>query len=169
MTTISTKPTADLDPAEPTHRHLVYSIDERRARWRLALEAAWRRKMDEVIALSKAFCDLTSDDGGSPARRGVRVSSRLQGRTERAYDELVAIEDAIARIDDGTYGMCASCNRIMSDEWLADKPEVRYCPDCALSRVRRQPGSPEAPPVPWVHRARPEPGPGVRRRSRLAG
>jgi RNA polymerase-binding transcription factor DksA len=94
--------------------------------------------MDEVIALSKAFCGLTSDDPDSNPNRGVRVSSRLQARTERAYDELVAIEDAIARIDDGTYGMCASCDRVMPDEWLADKPEVRYCPDCALRRVSQQ-------------------------------
>jgi RNA polymerase-binding transcription factor len=169
MTTISTKLTPDLDPAEPNLRYLVHSIDERRARWRLALDSAWRRKMDEVIALSKAFCGLTSDDGGSPANRGVRVSSRLHARTECAYDELVAIEDAIARIDDGTYGMCASCNRIMSDEWLADKPEVRYCPDCALRRgkaaARLARGSAGRPGPPRPAQA----FSGVRRRSRLAG
>ncbi len=165
MRTIPTQLAAHLGPAgEPTVRHPVDSVDDRLARSRFTLDTAWRRKMDEVIALSKAFCGLTSDDG-NPARPDVRASSRLEDRTERAYDELVAIEDAIARIDDGTYGMCASCDQAMSDEWLADKPAVRYCPDCFLRRVSRQ--EPELPDIsPWVsvHRARAEQGPGVRRR-----
>jgi DnaK suppressor protein len=166
MRTISRKLAADLGPvAEPTLRHPVDSVDDRLARLRLTLDTAWRRKMDEVIALSKAFCGLTSDDEGNPARPDVRASSRLEARTERAYDELAAIEDAIARIDDGTYGMCASCDRPMSEEWLADKPEVRYCPDCYLRRVSRQePDLPGTSPSASVHRARAEQGPGVRQR-----
>jgi DnaK suppressor protein len=136
MATISTKPIADLVPAaELTPGHLVDSAEDHRARWRLALDSAWHRKIDEVIALSKAFCGLTSDDGSSPPGGGFRVSSRLRARTERAYDELAAIEDAVARIDDGTYGRCTSCDQAMSDEWLADKPEVLYCPDCSLRQV----------------------------------
>jgi len=136
MATISTKPAADLvPPAEPTPGHLLDSVDDRRARWRLALNSAWQCKIDEVIALSKAFCGLTSEDRGSLADPSVRVLNRLQAKTERAYDELAAIEDAVARIDDGTYGLCASCHHAMSDEWLADKPEVLYCPDCSLRQV----------------------------------
>jgi RNA polymerase-binding transcription factor DksA len=114
MTTTSTKLATDLVPvAGPAGWAPA-------ARWRLALDSAWRRKVDEVIALSKASCGLTSDEDGSPAGRGVQVSSRLRARTERAYDELAAIEDAIARIDDGKYGICESCHQAMPDEWLAD-------------------------------------------------
>jgi len=105
--------------------------------WRLALDSAWQRKIEVVIALSKACCGLTSEDDGSPVSRGVRVSSRLQARTERAYDELAAIEDAIDRIDHDKYGMCENCHQAMSDEWLANQPEVRYCPDCSLRRSLR--------------------------------
>jgi DnaK suppressor protein len=102
---------------------------------KLALESAWQRKADEVITLSKAFGGRTLARDGSPDDRGVPVSSGLHARTEHAYDELAAIEDAIARIDDGTYGMCGGCGQAMPDEWLADKPEVRYCPDCSLRLV----------------------------------
>jgi len=105
--------------------------------WRLALDSAWQRKIEVVIALSKACCGLTSEDDGSPVSRGVRVSSRLQARTERAYDELAAIEDAIDRIDHDKYGMCENCHQAMSDDWLANQPEVRYCPDCSLRRSLR--------------------------------
>jgi RNA polymerase-binding transcription factor DksA len=148
MTTRSTKLAADLvPPAEPALRHRVDSVEDRRVRWRLALDSAWHCKIDEVIALSRACCRLTPDDNA------VRVSTRLQARTERAYDDLAAIEDALARIEDGTYGTCAGCDQAMSDEWLADRPEVRYCPDCALRRVSRpRPDSPEAPPPAAVAR-----------------
>ena len=107
--------------------------------WRLALDRAWQRKMDEVIALSKACCGLTSDDDSRPADLGVRVSRRLQARTALAYDGLADIEDAIARIDAGTYGMCAGCDQAMCDEWLATRPERRYCPDCSPSMTAVMP------------------------------
>jgi DnaK suppressor protein len=145
MTTISTNQaaaTADLDPLVGT---------------RLALESAWRRKVDEVIVLSMAFCELTPGANGILADRGVQVSSGLRARREHAYDELAAIEDAIARIDAGTYGLCAGCSEAMPDEWLADTPEVRYCPDCSLRLVDwPQPGLPGAPhsvTVQWRRRA----------------
>jgi DnaK suppressor protein len=153
-------------PAGPALQDLVDSDGNRLARWRLTLDSAWRRKMDEVIALSKVFCGLTSDDHANPASPAARASSRLEARTERAYDELVAIEDAIARIDDGTYGMCASCRQSMPDEWLADNPAVLYCPDCSRRPTSREkpdlPGtSPSAGPRP----ARQKQGSGVRRRA----
>jgi RNA polymerase-binding transcription factor DksA len=125
-------------PAWPTRRHPVDSAGDRQVRWRLALEAAWQRKIDEAIALSTALCDLTSDDEGGQAGPRTQVPGRLQARTERAYDELAAIEDAIARIDDGTYGACDGCDQAMSDDWLTGQPEVRYCPDCCLRRVSSQ-------------------------------
>jgi DnaK suppressor protein len=167
MRTTQTKLAAGLVP--PTGLSLRDPVDsdgKRPARWRLILDSAWRRKMDEVIALSKVFCGLTSNDDGNPARPGAWASSRLEARTERAYDELVAIEDAIARIDDGTYGMCASCRQSMPDEWLADNPAVRYCPDCFLRRTSRQePDLPGTSPSAGPRRARPKQGSGVRRRA----
>ena len=153
-----------MPPAGGSRQDLVDSDENRLARWRLTLDFAWRHKMDEVIALSKACCGLTSDHDGNPAGRGVRVSSRLESRTERAFDELVAIEDAIARIDDGTYGMCASCRQAMPDEWLTGNPAVRYCPVCLLRRTsRREPDLPGTSRSARPRRALPKRGSGVRR------
>jgi hypothetical protein len=91
-------------------RHLAQVTEDCRARWRLALDSAWERKIDEIIALSKASFGLTSDDDGNPAQGGLPVSSRLHARTERAYQELAAIEEDIARIEDGTYGPGRGCD-----------------------------------------------------------
>jgi DNA-directed RNA polymerase subunit RPC12/RpoP len=136
MATILTKPAADLvPPGEPTPGQMADSVENRGARWRLALDSAWHCKIDEVVALSKALCGLGSVDGDSPASQGDRALGRLETRTERAFDELAAIEDAAARIDGGTYGLCASCGQAMSDDWLADQPEVLDCPDCSLRQL----------------------------------
>jgi RNA polymerase-binding transcription factor DksA len=106
-----------------------------RTRWRAALDAVWRRKLDEVIALSAA-CDGTfAADDDSLADRVATPSLRLRGRANRAFEELSAVEDAIARIDAGSYGLCAACGQPMSEEWLAEEPQVRHCPDCALLLV----------------------------------
>jgi RNA polymerase-binding transcription factor DksA len=136
--TRSTKLAAGQTPfPRSARRHSADSIEDPRLRWRLALDSAWQRKIDEAITLSMASAGLTDDDGG-PAQRSTPTPGRLLARTEHAYDELAGIEDAMARIDDGTYGVCAGCGHAMSDEWLADKPEERYCADCSLVLVRGQ-------------------------------
>jgi RNA polymerase-binding transcription factor DksA len=138
MTTTSTKLTAaGLVPhARPNRQHRADSGKDCRGGWRLALNSAWQRKIDEVITLSMASGGLTSDAEYGLADQGGGVSSRLHARTERAYYEVAAIEEAIARIDAGTYGMCTECRQHMADEWLADKPENPYCPDCSLRLVK---------------------------------
>jgi len=110
-------------------------------RWRVALEGSWQRKIDEIVALSRATCGLSADPGETLAVPGARSSRRLGARASRAYEELAAIESAMARVDDGTYGICAGCDQPMGEEWLADKPETRYCPDCSLRLVTWRPRS----------------------------
>jgi DnaK suppressor protein len=138
MTTTSMKlaPASLVPQARPKRQHPADPAKDRRGAWRLALDSAWRRKIDEVIILSKASGGLTSDVDSDPADQGVQVSGRLLARTERAYYEVAAIEEAIARIDAGTYGMCTGCGKTMSDEWLADTPEAECCPDCSLLFVQ---------------------------------
>lgn len=47
--------------------------------------------------------------------------------------EIPEIEKAIARIDDGKYGMCEDCNNGISSQRLEVRPETRFCAEC-LSR-----------------------------------
>jgi RNA polymerase-binding transcription factor DksA len=176
MTTSTKLSSAELvPPAEP--RHQADSTADRRGAQRIDLESAWQSKVSEVITLSKACCGLTSDADCSPADFGAGASSKLRARTDRAYDELTAIEDAIARIDDGTYGMCVGCGRTMPDERLVGKPAVQYrpgqycpeqyCPDCSARLVSwQQSDLRKANPSATVKRGWSKPGPGVQRRRR---
>ncbi len=44
--------------------------------------------------------------------------------------ELVDVEDALRRIDEGTYGKCLECGREIAPERLAAMPAARLCIDC---------------------------------------
>jgi DnaK suppressor protein len=43
---------------------------------------------------------------------------------------LVAIDEAIARIDNGTYGICVNCGRQIGEERLRAMPWATLCIDC---------------------------------------
>jgi RNA polymerase-binding transcription factor DksA len=48
-----------------------------------------------------------------------------------ATNELQAVEAALARIEDGTYGICANCGNEISAERLEVVPEAVVCAKCA--------------------------------------
>ena len=41
--------------------------------------------------------------------------------------QLADVERALAMLDDGTYGQCEACGRVIDDEMLARMPTARYC------------------------------------------
>lgn len=107
------------------------------ARWRLALESRWERKIDEIVVLSRAGCGLPGDPDDTVGYESRRLSARIAGN----YEELAAIEEALARLADGSYGVCLGCDQPMEDEWLAEGPATRFCPDCSLRLVSWHPRS----------------------------
>ena len=52
-----------------------------------------------------------------------------QSLEEGAQQTLVAIEDALRKIDDGSYGTCEVCGTALADELLAASPALRTCPE----------------------------------------
>ncbi len=49
---------------------------------------------------------------------------------ENSEQVLQAIDEALARIDAGTYGICQNCGRPISEERLEALPYARLCIDC---------------------------------------
>ncbi len=49
---------------------------------------------------------------------------------ENSEQVLQAIDEALARIDEGTYGICQNCGRPISEERLEALPYARLCIDC---------------------------------------
>jgi hypothetical protein len=51
--------------------------------------------------------------------------------TSEAQHELVEIDAALARIEDGTYGTCEICGGAIGRDRLRALPEVRRCVSCS--------------------------------------
>lgn len=60
-------------------------------------------------------------------RQGDEVLEAL-GNTE--LEELRRIDAALARIEDGSYGICPKCGEAISDERLDAVPEAALCKRC---------------------------------------
>lgn len=72
---------------------------------------------------------LDPDSAEQAAQLGnVEVVSALE--TE-AIEELANIEAALRRLDDGSYGICASCGEEIGEQRLAVRPASFECVDCA--------------------------------------
>ncbi len=51
----------------------------------------------------------------------------------RAGEAIVEIEQALARIEQGTYGRCEACRAAVAPERLEAIPHVRYCVACSVT------------------------------------
>lgn len=55
---------------------------------------------------------------------------------DRDRDKALAIDDALARIDDGAYGMCESCESDIAEARLEALPFTRLCVSCQGEREK---------------------------------
>jgi len=113
---------------------MVVAMDEAHARELLAAE---RERLDEIRADIDAGgtirdADLQDQgeaaDGQHPGDIGTDVFERERdlGLLEQTERELHEIEDALRRLDEGTYGVCEVCGRPIPDERLEANPTARY-------------------------------------------
>ena len=56
--------------------------------------------------------------------------------TDRDRDKLQAIDDALSRIDDGSYGVCESCESDIAEGRLEALPFTRLCINCQAEREK---------------------------------
>ncbi|MBI3747794.1 MAG: TraR/DksA family transcriptional regulator [Chloroflexi bacterium] len=113
---------------DPTERELA------RARL-LAERARLLEEIDEAVALPEQMTY------GSQAAAATQVfeQERELAMRERANLHLQAVDAALARLDDGTYGTCIRCGRAIAAARLEALPWAAHCIDCqtAVDRGRR--------------------------------
>jgi DnaK suppressor protein len=79
--------------------------------------------------------DGTADDEHDP--EGSTLSgewSLVDAQRRGTLDELAAIDAALARVAEGTYGVCASCGRSIAPERMRARPTADLCIACAERR-----------------------------------
>ena len=61
----------------------------------------------------------------------IEASDTLPALEDATHAELAAINDALARLDAGTYGICVSCGAPISEARLQAMPTAKRCITCA--------------------------------------
>ena len=83
----------------------------------------------EVVAASR---DSNADDEHDPEGATIAFErSQLDALANQARGHLAEIDAAIARLEDGTYGVCETCGQPISDARLRARPVARACITCA--------------------------------------
>ena len=72
-----------------------------------------------------------------PGDYGTDVTNRMEDRLliDTVEEQRRRVQDALARLDDGTYGRCMVCGREIDDERLEARPEAATCRDHADTPV----------------------------------
>ncbi|MCH2605323.1 MAG: TraR/DksA family transcriptional regulator [Nitrospinales bacterium] len=93
-------------------------------------------KRSELLNLIQSSKSLERDVGDLTFSNEIDLASSLEGRemifqlTSRDRNELRLIEDALFRINEGTYGACESCEKKISLKRLQIMPLTALCIDC---------------------------------------
>ncbi len=96
--------------------------------------AALNRQFDGIVE-SSVF--TTNDDEHDPEGATVAFErAQIGALRAQAQEDLVALDRAIERFLDGSYGLCERCGQAITQERLAALPAVRTCINCT-SRDRR--------------------------------
>lgn len=119
-------------------RRTLAGMDDARAR----LTALWAESAARAEAAAATLAELVHDrqgqnDDDEHDPEGVTLSSewsRLSALSDAAALELQQVDDALARVDAGTYGICAGCGRPIPDGRLEIRPFAEFCVACAEKR-----------------------------------
>lgn len=112
---------------------------ETAARLRSAITTERRRTADQIVALERSVnaiveaAELTSTDDEHDPEGTTIAYERAQASAllRQARNDLVALDAALDRIDEGTITTCETCGGPIALERVLALPAVRTCIDCA--------------------------------------
>ena len=110
-------------------------------RRRLALLETVRRAAAGLDALRSAERDPEFEEGAQSEHEQFTLA-RLSENQRR---ELVLIDAALARMEEGMYGACLDCDLEIDPRRLAALPYALLCTECAQRRERRPPAQQQEP------------------------
>lgn len=85
------------------------------------------------------LADETDTIDQHPADQATELFEREKNMTvqQTLEQSLQDVNEALRKIDQGTYGICASCGRPIGEKRLRAMPEALYCIECQ-SRLERE-------------------------------
>ncbi len=110
---------------------------------RAALEADAARLHAEITAAEAEISALMREGGEGAGHDQADVGSTTFERdhemtlARNARDQLTLVNQALARIDDETYGVCESCGEAIGKARLQAFPRATLCMECKQRQERR--------------------------------
>jgi DnaK suppressor protein len=105
------------------------------AQERARLHELTRALEREFAAIAEAASADGTDDEHDP--EGATLAFERQHTAallDQARAQLAAVDDALIRVNDGSYGTCTRCGRAIDPERLTARPTATTCITCALKR-----------------------------------
>ena len=86
----------------------------------------------EIAKTRSAEEETTEESTQDIADKAVSSYTRefLYSLTDGERTTLLQIDDALARVEEGTYGFCLNCAQLMTEKRLNAVPWAPYCLDC---------------------------------------
>jgi DnaK suppressor protein len=109
--------------------------DKERQAVRERLEAELAETKDELDRLEKKV-QVEVEYGlgeGDPIIYEREMNMALRRRARR---KIASLEEAVARFEEGTYGICERCGKEIGAQRLEAVPQARLCIDCAQKAGR---------------------------------
>ena len=101
-------------------------------RRRVGAEAAAATLARDLEALFAASRDSNADDEHDPEGATIGFErAQLTALLAAARQRITEVDDALGRIDAGTYGRCEHCGRPIAADRLDARPFARRCIACA--------------------------------------
>ena len=108
------------------------SASERLAAEREATAARLAELRGDFSGMVAASRDSNADDEHDPEGATIAFErSQVDALIRQAEARLEEIDGALARVADGTYGVCAVCGRQIPAERLEARPSATRCVACA--------------------------------------
>ena len=102
---------------------------------RAALLAERARLVEEIGETIVAPGQMTYGSQAAAASQ-VFAQQRDLALRDRSDHQLVLVDEALARLDDGTFGMCVRCGQPITRERLEALPWAARCIDCQRLAAR---------------------------------
>ncbi len=145
---ISTSRTASKSPQASPMVHAVPVGEEpwtkaEIAEVRALLESDMERLQVEISAVEEEIGHLLREGGEGAGHDQADVGSNTFERdhemsiAKNARENLVLVTEAIARIDEGGYGICESCGKPIAKMRLQAFPRATLCMECKQRQERR--------------------------------
>ncbi len=112
---------------------------EQLEKFRKQLEA----KRDDILGeTDKTLSEMTDQSGNIPdpndrasVESGRNFELRIRGRERKLLSK---IEEAIERVEEGTYGVCEDCEEKIGVKRLEARPVTTLCIDCKTLQEQRE-------------------------------